>query len=234
MKQTLTLWMSAAIFLASNGTGTAAAQTVLKDGMTCTDQVCLGDDILQLRHIPWHPVVHPATGEELAQARVSQATLDRVKLALRADEPDIEAVAPYWYLRAFDGSGLQALASLRAVCGVLGFADRLKAAYTGATGDLIEVRFEPVAAADGLTQAFRVVEIRRYADPRTPPQQLKQLGEHLAEQYADFSRYANSTQPGAGWIDDGRSPPHLRLLAPTGDVVDNAFRLRQHPECSAS
>ena len=234
MKLTLTLLMSAAIFLASNGTGSAAAQPVLKDGMPCTDQVCLGDDILQLRHIRWHPVVHPATGEELAQARVSQATLDRVKLALRADEPDIEAVAPYWYLREFDESGLQALASLRAVCGVLGFADRLKAAYTGATGDLIEVRFEPVAAPDGLSQAFRVMEIRRYADPRTPPQQLKVLGEHLAEQYADFSRYANSTQPGAGWIVDGQAPPHLRLLAPTGDAVDNSLRLRQHPECSGS
>ena len=172
--------------------------------------------------------------KELAQARVSQATLDRVKLALRADAPDIEAVAPYWYLREFDESGLQALASLRAVCGVLGFADRLKAAYTGATGDLIEVRFEPVASPDGLSQAFRVMEIRRYADPRTPPQQLKVLGEHLAEQYADFSRYANSTQPGAGWIDDGQAPPHLRLLAPTGDAVDNSLRLRQHPECSGN
>lgn len=233
MNPKLTLSMSAAMVLASIGLQPATAQPVIKDGMPCADQVCLGDDMLQLRQLPWRRVVHPVTGEGLAGARVSDEVLGRVKLALRGDQRDIEALAPYWYLREFDATGLEALASLRAVCGVLGFADRLKASYTGATGDLIEVGFEPVASPDGLTQVFRVVEIRRYADPRTPPHQLKLLGVRLADQYAQFSRYANATQAGAGWIDDGQAAPHLRLLAPTGDAVDNAFRLRQHPECGS-
>lgn len=213
----------------------AAAPAHVKEGLPCVAELCIGDDVLQLAEdLAWQPVVNPANGVPLAASRVSTAYLDHLKLAVRGPDAAVEAVAPYWVLRRFDADGLRALSAIRAICGTLGFAGRLQASYLGGAGELTEVGFEPIASADAAQQRFRIVEIRRFPPPGTDAAQLQAIAAAARSRYAGLAPYAASEQPAAAWVAGPGRAPHLRLLAPTGDAADNAYRLRQHPDCVAT
>jgi hypothetical protein len=208
----------------------AAAQLV-RNGMPCVEEVCVGDDVLKLEHVAWQPAVNPTNGQPLSESRASRMYTDRLKVILRGDEAAIEAVAPYWYLRRFDSEGFRVLAGVRAVCEDLGVAGRLRATYIDRQGRMTEVHFEPVSSDEGKSQRFLVVAIRSYVGGDTDPSRLKRIGAELLAQYEGFNTYASPAKPAAAWVPHARRGPNLTLLTPTEDPRERTSKLHGHPEC---
>jgi len=208
-----------------------AATTLVRGGMPCVEEVCVGDDVLELAHVAWQPAVNPTNGQPLSESRTSRMYTDRLKIILRADDAAIEAVAPYWYLRRFDAEGFRVLASIRAVCEDLGVSGRLRATYMDRQGRATEVHFEPVPSDDAKSQRFLVAAIRSYVGGDTDASRLKRIGAELVAPYQGFNTFGSPNKPAAAWVPHARRGPNLTLLAPTGDPHERTSKLREHPEC---
>jgi hypothetical protein len=203
----------------------------VRDGMPCVEEVCVGDDVMTLRHVAWQEVSHPATGEPVMGSRVSTDYLRQLGTYLRAAPKVLEAVAPYWYLRRFDSHGLSVLAAVSAVCRGLSVAERLQAQYAASDGSQTVVTFEPVSRQPDRSPAFIVAAIHRYVDRSTDGQQLAILGAAMSKRYGAMSPYASVAAPAAEWVINSAAGPHLKLLAPIGDPLERGKALQAHPLC---
>ncbi len=223
---TLTLWlaMSTSFALAQNAP--------LKAGQPCVEELCVGDDMLDLVDLPWETVQHPVPGVAMASATVSDKAMEHLHEILRADEDTIKAVAPYWMLRSFDANGLRALRGVRAVCGSLGVFGRMHAQYLSAEGDTTVVSFEPIPSDDGRRQSFRVATITRFFTRLDSPDAVAALGESIAQRYAGVDRFPSADRPGVRWRTEGDQGANLKLFAPIGDPLERAGQLRRHPACT--
>lgn len=207
-----------------------AATQLVRNGMPCVEEVCVGDDVLKLANVAWQPAVNPTNGQPLSESRASRMYTDRLKVILRGDDAAIEAVAPYWYLRRFDAEGFRVLAGIRAVCEDLGVSGRLRATYIDRQGRTTEVHFAPVSSDESKSQRFLVAVIRSYVGGDVDPSRLKRIGAELLAQYQGFNTYGSPTKPAAAWVPHARRGPNLTLLAPIGDPREPT-KLREHPEC---
>jgi hypothetical protein len=208
-----------------------ALNAAVRDGMPCVEEVCVGDDILSLRHIAWLEVRHPSTGASLVGSRVTPAYLEQLSSILRAPDVVLESVAPYWYLRRFDAAGLAALEKVRAVCQSTGVSGRLQASYAHDENNETVVSFEPLPSQDGAPARFVVVAIRRYWNRVTDHATLARIGAELRQRYRGLSAYASQADPAAEWVPASGRGPHLKLLAPVGDPVELSAALRDQPTC---
>jgi hypothetical protein len=208
-----------------------AATPSVRAGMPCVDEVCVGDDVLELTGVAWQPAVNPANGRPLSESRTSRMYTQRLKTILRGADAAIEAVAPYWYMRQFDAEGFRRLAGIRAVCEDLGVSGRLRATFMERHGRKTEVHFEPVPSGDGKSQRFLVAAIRIDVDRDTDSSSLDAIGAELTAKYKGYDTYGSPTKPAAVWVAHASRGPHLTLLAPIGDPQERAARLREHPDC---
>jgi hypothetical protein len=202
--------------------------------MPCVEEVCVGDDAKDLTHVPWEEATVPGTDVPLGQSRVPEAYLARLRVMLRGAPDAIRALAPYWFLRRLDASGLSALSGIRAVCETMNLSDRLEAKYSSEPGLRTVVSFEAVADDDGRIQRFLVAAIHRYVEGIHDHVQLKAIGKAFSARYQGLPLYASPTDAAAGWIASAARGAHLRLLAPIGDSVQRDINLRKHPECPVS
>lgn len=208
-----------------------AVNPPVRDGMPCVEALCIGDDILALRHVAWLEVKHPSTGASLSGSRVPAAFLERLRSLLRAPNAVIEGVAPYWLLRRFDATGLAALQGVFAVCKAAGVSGRLQAAYLHADDNETVVSFEPLPASAGRPARFVVVAIRQYWNRVADRAALARIGVDLESRYRSLSRYASEAAPAAEWVPASGRGPHLKLLAPVGNPAERSAALGDQPAC---
>ena len=220
------------VTLASFGRIAWADNPAIRDGMPCVEEVCVGDDAKELRHLRWKTAMIPGTDTPLSQAGVSDHYLQRLRTVLRGDRGARRAVAPYWVTRQVDGAGMAALSGIRAVCEYPGLSHRLRGTYFSRDGFRTVVSLEPIASDDGRAQRFVVASIHQYVDGSPTSARLKSIGEQFAVRYAGLPMYASATKAAAAWIPAATRGPHLRLLAPFGDSMKLEANLRRHPECA--
>jgi len=204
----------------------------IENGLPCLRDVCVGDALEDLHHIPWQPATSPVDGRPLAHTSVSNRYLEQLGDSLRASPQALRSVAPFWFLRQIDDDGIRALEQVEAVCQPFSVAQRLRGEYASANGERTQVSFEPVASEDGREQRFVVSTITRYYPPSLGAEQLERIGQEFAQRYAGLDTYPRTDRPGVRWLAHGTDgDATLKLFAPIGDVRQRAIDLTKHPAC---
>ncbi|CAN5400706.1 hypothetical protein BH09PSE5_BH09PSE5_01990 [soil metagenome] len=220
-------------FVAMASSLPAHAETAaIEDGRPCFEDICVGDDLHDLRPLDWQPVMDPNNGKPVAQSQVSDGYVQNLMKVLRGDTAAIKALAPYWFLKQVDGEGLKQLDKVVAVCQPLGVSGRLRAQYISQNGLRTSVSFDAVPSADGRSQNFVVATMTRFFNAGMGPDQIKQLGQDISRRYAGIGTYPGTDKPGVRWLPFANEGPTLKLFAPIGDVFRRGAEMRRHPACS--
>lgn len=210
------------------------AAKLVKNGVPCVAELCLGDGLAELAKIQWDRAKNPFSKAQTvpysATRKLSAGETRRVSEIYRGDTAPAGA---YLYDKMFDSESLGALARVKVACEQ----NELIGTYTTKGGNPTRVGIILTPdLADAGKQQWTVVSINRTFPAAVTNEQRAEVEQQLVERYHAFgAKNPNIRNAKAG---EGRffftgSPFGFHLTLSRGYSAE-VNRMKQHPECGGA
>lgn len=209
------------------------ADELVKNGLPCVEEICLGDGIAELSKLKWNTAQNPIKLGNKAVATASRQLNASDLQSLKQTFPDPGEAGPYIYDKLFDSNALPALARVPAACET----NELFGTYISTIGTptRVGISLTSFPAAPG-KQAWTVTTIAREYPTATSNQEKSVITSELNKRYNKFgagTQHTPDPKPGQGrFIASGMNRFGFALTLFRGN--DEEKRLKQHPACSAA
>lgn len=208
------------------------AQQVVKNGLPCVAEICLGDGLPELGKVQWdrakNPFSDPKKPFYTASRKLTALEMGMVQAQFRGN---LNPVSAFLADGLFDSGSLPGLARITAACNK----NTLFGTYTTASGNPTRVGISLIPIkSDPTRHQWTVTTIVRTLPAVVSSQQIAEAKTELNARYKDFdSNRLGLPRPG-----EGRFAYNLAsdfgfhfFLMPETDELD---RMKMHPACGGS
>jgi len=207
------------------------AQSMEKNGLPCTPEICLGDGLPELSKIQWTPAQTAFKINNKVQNTAERKLSDDDLKTLKALYPSAGEAAPFLYEKQFDASALAGLSRVTAACDV----NELFGSFGSSEAPTrVGISLMP-NLTDSSRQVWTVTSIIREFPTAVTIEQKADLTLLLKRRYAKFgagSRELPPAKPGEGRFFLGGMANFgfgLSLVR----TPDEETRMKVHPLCAA-
>jgi hypothetical protein len=209
------------------------ADELVKNGLPCVEEICLGDGIAELSKLKWNTAHNPIKlGNKSVATSARQLNASDLQ-SLKQTFPEPGDAGAFIYDKQFDATGLPALSRVPAACET----NELFGTYISTIGipTRVGISLTSFPAAPG-KQAWTVTTIAREYPTATSNQEKSVITSELSKRYYKFGAGTQATadpKPGEGRFIASGGMNRFGFALSLFRGNDEEKRLKQHPACSA-
>lgn len=210
------------------------AQDLVKKGLPCVAEICLGDGIAELSKVQWdrakNPFSNPQKPLYTSTHKISEGEMNILQSRFRGD---LVQAAPYLYKNLFDSVALSSMARVAAACEW----NELIGTYTTQSGNPTRVGISMTASqADTSKQQWTVMSIVRTFPAAVSNEQKAQVEAQLTERYHAFGANnwnIQNPKQGEGRFSFNRGSSFGFTMTLFGGI-EEMNRMKLHPACGGT
>jgi hypothetical protein len=217
------------LIMFSGSTAFAADNPSMNNGNPCFKEICIGDDITQVKGINW---AERSFTKKPAQYKATDSDLKRIRPILKGSDAELQDIAFYWNVRQFNRDALLALGRIKTACQSF----KGNATYMSESGYRTVVAFEPIPALDGGNTRYVVTTLTREYPSTWTKDQREEFGKEVQKRYTGIDSFT-ITKSTYMWHPIGivgGGTPTLQLNYQTGDILKRKDNLQMQPGCNGS
>ena len=213
----------------SGSTAFAADNPPMNNGNPCFKEICIGDEITQVKGINWE---ERSFTKKPARYKATEFDLKRIRPILKGSDAELQNIAFYWNVRQFNRDAIQALGRIKTACQSF----QGNATYMSESGYRTVVVFQPFPALDGGNTRYLVSSLTREYPSTWTKAQREEFGKEAQKRYTGIDSFT-ATKPTYTWSPVGSvggGTPTLHLSYQTSDMLKRTDNLQMQPGCSGS
>lgn len=201
--------------------------TYIKNNQLCIKNVCVGDDIQNLKSIKFE-LARMDIGDHRPYSQIKVTSNDINKVVKEFMAPRVKTISPeivkFYWERKFDNTSIDILTKEKGFCKPIG---DLTGSFVTDSGVRTSIYINIRVENNYTQQTWRVVGIRQHFSADMTYEQKKQLNNTFFERY----KQRDPINPGFGWTYSGSELVLSEIDSSSGAMESNEDKLKKYPGC---